>query len=324
MAKTQGVLPGMHILEVEITTRCNLDCRHCYNRRRDIFDMPLKQIKNLFTLGEKAGIWTFIVSGGEARLHPDFIKILQFIKKRPRRFRLVLQTNGTGYKDADSGWLKLFDLVHISYDVKADVRFGAKKNLALAKKLRDSGVNCYLFVTLHKKNFRQINKMVRDAGILKIPIGFNVCLPAEHLGLAYQLNEKEFEKVEKKLFLLSRSRKILRYSSPLIATLDLGKAGQWQGVRGGCTAGVGACVVTPNGDVLPCPFLRLSAGNINRKSLHKIWLESSLFNLIRSRRKFAMPCGNCEYLSYCGGCRNRAYKKSGDIQGADPCCYKKN
>ena len=35
---------SMHLLELEITTRCNLNCLHCYNRGEGNIDLPLEQV----------------------------------------------------------------------------------------------------------------------------------------------------------------------------------------------------------------------------------------------------------------------------------------
>jgi radical SAM protein with 4Fe4S-binding SPASM domain len=94
-------------------------------------------------------------------------------------------------------------------------------------------------------------------------------------------------------------------------------------IRGGCTAGVAACVVDPSGNVFPCPFLREKAGNIYEQSLSKIWTNSKLFKKLRDRDTFSRSCRNCSLLYFCGGCRNRALKHTGKITGADPLCYKK-
>ena len=44
--------------------------------------------------------------------------------------------------------------------------------------------------------------------------------------------------------------------------------------------------------------------------------------IFRSRKLFDEPCGNCEYLSYCGGCRKAAYERTSRLQGADVTCFK--
>jgi radical SAM protein with 4Fe4S-binding SPASM domain len=313
----------MHLLEVEITTRCNLDCKHCYNRNYQKIDLPVEKFKELYHFANEHGVWSFIISGGEALLSPYFDEIAFFIKNTPHKFRLVLQSNGlllTDDKIIEK--IKIFDLIHISYDITEDVREKGNRNLETARKLLDKGIKCYLFATVHKKNRRLIEEMASRANDLDIPIGFNICVPAEHLDDSFLMSKEEFMETEKKLFSLYKNGKILRYSSPLIALLDESKKGDWQGIKGGCSAGIASCIVSPAGELYPCPFFRTSAGNIFNDSLEKLWLASELFAQLRERRKIKDPCGSCEYLSYCGGCRKRAFKSFGDLQSVDPMCYK--
>jgi len=312
----------MHILEVEITTRCNLDCLHCYNRNHKNIDLPLGKIKEFYNFANKNKVWTFIISGGEAILHPKFDEFVSFVKKNPHSFRLVLQSNGILLDDKIIEKIRVFDVIHISFDLTSDVRKQGSGNFKLAKKLVKKGLNCYLFVTVHKKNRHLIDTMLDLAEKNKIPIGFNICIPVEKLDKNLLMSRTEFMETEKKLVHLFKENKILRYSSPLTALFDRSKSGTWQGIRGGCSAGVAACVINSSGELYPCPFFRLSAGNIFKIPLEKLWNESDVFNKIRKRREFNEPCNSCEYLSYCGGCRNRAFIKSGNVQGKDPMCYK--
>lgn len=322
MKKTSGVISGMHILELEITSRCNLNCLHCYNRPKKNYDLPLSKIKSFFLFAKKYKVSTLVISGGEARMHPDFQKICSFLEKQNKKgIRLVLQTNGTMIDDNFFKIAKIFDTIHISFDSSDLVRANSSSNLLLAKELLKRGIDSYLFTTLHRENYKDLNKIVNLANKNKVPIGFNVCLPTEKQGNKLAIPLVYFLALEKKLFNLSKKGKILRYSSPLTAVFNPEKKVGYVGNRGGCVAGIAACVVSFNGDVLACPFFRVAAGNIFKETLLSIWKESKLFNLIRDRKKYKDPCGKCSYLSYCGGCRNRALKINGDILAVDPFCH---
>lgn len=321
MNETEDVSLGMHILEVEITTRCNLNCRHCYNRRYKPIDLPIKDFKRLYRFAQTNRAWTFTVSGGEALMHPEFNEILDFINSTPHDFRLVLQSNGILLKKLENREkIRAFDLVHISCDSVSDVRLFGEDNFKTAKILSDAGVNCYLFATVHRKNRDRIDEMVEMADKIQVPIGFNICIRTENVPEFFLFTREEFMQVEKKLNDLYKSGKILRYSSPLTSLWEETKKSKI-GVHGGCSAGIGACVVDPKGEVFPCPFFRQSGGNIYKNSLRDIWLHSKLFEILRQRSKYQEPCQSCDKLAYCGGCRNRALNSSGSLTGPDPMCY---
>lgn len=323
MVKTLGAKLGIHILEIEITSRCNLNCKHCYNRNNKIFDLPFDKFVELYRFANNNKVWRLVISGGEALLHPNFNKIVSFIRKNKHYFELVLQTNGTLIDDDSLDKLKAFDLIHISYDIFNDLRKHGDKNIELAKKLKKEGIKCYLFSTISKTNQHFISNMVKVANSAGIPIGFNLCVPTKTTSQNFILNKKETMEAEQKLYILSLKNKTLRYTGPLSALFDKNKKGEFKGTKGGCLAGVASCVVGFDGYVYPCPFLRIKAGNIFKSSLKDIWLNSKLFKKFRFREKFSEPCCSCEFLSYCGGCRGRAYKKTKSLTGHDPMCYKR-
>lgn len=322
MKKILDAKLGMHILEIEITTRCNLRCIHCYNRNDKNLDLPLEKFIELYNFANKNNVWRFIVSGGEAILHPKFNEIVNFIRKNKHKFELVLQTNGLLINDNILEKIKIFDLIHISYDLSEKLRKDGSKSLNLAKKLKNRGIGCYLFSTICKTNFNLIDKMVKKANQTGVPIGFNTCVPVTKFNSDFIMSKAEFVETEKKLFNLFLENKILRYSSPLIAVFDKNKEGFYQGIKGGCLAGIATCVISAKGELYPCPFFRISGGNVFDRSLKDLWLNSELLKQFRDRQKFEEPCGSCEFLSFCGGCRERAYLNSGKLTGNDPMCYK--
>jgi len=311
------------MLEIEITTRCNLNCAHCYNRDMKVVDMPLERIKILLKFAEEKSVSSFVLSGGEASLHPEFDSLAKHLLESKPKIRTVVQSNGA-IEQKDINLLRGFKVVHLSFepDDSNVRRSSGQKTLKLASKFKEAGMYVYLFVTLHKKNIDKIDWMVQVANSLSIDIGFNLCV-ARHIDSDLVLPIVETKRVTEKLYKLFLERKILRFTSPLVAILQDKSSTSYIGNRGGCTAGIAACVILPNGDVTPCPFLRVKAGSIYEKDLTEIWFDSPVFNELRNRAKFDEPCGSCEYLSYCGGCRKNALAHTGKLTGFDPRCFLK-
>lgn len=88
---------------------------------------------------------------------------------------------------------------------------------------------------------------------------------------------------------------------------------------GGCLAGTNYARVTPNGDLTPCPYMPLSAGNIRQTSFVDLWENSQVFNAFRYPH-LKGKCGDCEYSEICGGCRARPYVDHGDAMDEDEWC----
>ena len=94
----------------------------------------------------------------------------------------------------------------------------------------------------------------------------------------------------------------------------------YSGGAGGCPAGTHYMGIRPNGDVTPCPYLPVFAGNLRGSLLADLWTSSEVFTDIRRRSSLGGRCGACEMNAHCGGCRARAYGMTGDLMAEDPLC----
>ena len=106
-----------------------------------------------------------------------------------------------------------------------------------------------------------------------------------------------------------------RPSSPGLSPIRI-----YSGGAGGCPAGTHYMGIRPNGDVTPCPYLPVFAGNLRGSPLADLWTSSEVFTDIRRRSSLGGRCGACEMNAHCGGCRARAYGMTGDLMAEDPLC----
>ena len=89
--------------------------------------------------------------------------------------------------------------------------------------------------------------------------------------------------------------------------------------HGSCPAGKYYCRITPEGDVTPCPYMPVVAGNLREASFADLWRDAGVFADLREP-KLGGRCGACEFSKICGGCRCRAYATYGDYLAEDPAC----
>jgi molybdenum cofactor biosynthesis enzyme MoaA len=85
-------------LRIEITGKCNLLCKYCYNEKFNSSkvssnELSFKEIKKLIEEGMALGINNVLLIGGEPLLHPEIIKILDYIKNK--KLSLSITSNGT-------------------------------------------------------------------------------------------------------------------------------------------------------------------------------------------------------------------------------------
>jgi radical SAM protein with 4Fe4S-binding SPASM domain len=88
----------------------------------------------------------------------------------------------------------------------------------------------------------------------------------------------------------------------------------------GCLAGSAICFVSHTGEVFPCGYLPVSAGNVRRQTMREIWNDSAVFAKLRDVDQLEGKCGLCEFKKVCLGCRARAYYASGNYMAEEPYC----
>jgi radical SAM protein with 4Fe4S-binding SPASM domain len=91
-------------------------------------------------------------------------------------------------------------------------------------------------------------------------------------------------------------------------------------VTRGCLAGSSVCFVTHKGEVYPCGYLPVVAGNVSKQPFSEIWNDSAVFAELRDTGNLKGKCGCCEYKNVCEGCRARAFGETGDYLGEEPYC----
>lgn len=88
----------------------------------------------------------------------------------------------------------------------------------------------------------------------------------------------------------------------------------------GCLAGTAVCFISNEGEVYPCGYLPVSAGNVRRQRFAEIWNGSEVFRLLRDPGALEGKCHDCRYQALCGGCRARAYAATGSFLAEEPFC----
>jgi radical SAM protein with 4Fe4S-binding SPASM domain len=93
-----------------------------------------------------------------------------------------------------------------------------------------------------------------------------------------------------------------------------------QAMTKGCLAGTGVAFISYQGEVYPCGYLPVLAGNLHSQSLAEIWETAPVFQQLRDSSNLKGKCGYCEFRNICMGCRARAFAATGDFMDEEPCC----
>jgi radical SAM protein with 4Fe4S-binding SPASM domain len=323
----------------EVTSNCNLHCFHCHARGGEQTyeeldtDKAKVVIKNLAAVRE---FRTLVFTGGEPLVRKDIYKLLNYASSLG--FYTVLATNATLITKDVAQKLKKANVEGIAASIdfidpaQHDVYRGASGAFKAALKgianAQQKGMYIQINITVSRRNLTQLEDLLKLADRLRahavllyqlIPFGRGESLLSE------TLDSKAFVK------LMVQVRNIQKWIKPVIIPVGLPEhfvfLAQSKKLNlafaskafKGCIAGRGMFYIKPNGDVWPCPFLPLKAGNLLKNSSIEIW-KSSIFNLLRNRKNLKGYCGECKYANICGGCRARAYAYTKDPFASDPIC----
>ncbi len=288
--------PSLRYLELQVTDRCNLACRHCYLGKSKKRDLDAGTMESVFKQFEVMQGLRMIISGGEPLMHPEFWKINEMLKGRS--FRSILLTNGTLLTKDNIGTINVgeyqisVDGLQESHDAfRGKGTF--KKAMDAVEMLIKNGkdVSVGTMVNRYNRNdFPEMEELFTTLGVRE----WSVDIPVE-MGYAR-----------------GQSASIFLPANEASAYLRFGFGGGLYKSSGDYVCGAHLCAVTPSGDVCKCGFYADSpSGNIKDKTLKTCWEK------IEKGKLGDLECGRCEYLSECrGGCRYRAFME-GTEKGVD-------
>jgi radical SAM protein with 4Fe4S-binding SPASM domain len=316
-------------LQVHVTEKCNLRCKHCYNeewtREIDIksFEDVLHQFKKILEMANTEG--TVYITGGEPltwKHHLDAIRLSIKEKIPPRLF-----TNGTLIDRKKARELKDEGIryVQVSLDGIGDTHDSIRGKgmfrraiMGIHHLVRED-IEVIIMVTLMKRNLYQVTELLNLAerlGVKRIAFGRFVSMGNGVNLESDNLTRKDIRQVFSLLEMESKEREIeIAMRDPLWGIT------QESNLRfSGCAAGQLLLDVLTDGTVLPCRRLEVPVGNLFKTPLHAIWLTSPILRKLRNRGN--LECRDCSKIQICGGCRGLAYASTGDMFARDPHCFR--
>jgi radical SAM protein with 4Fe4S-binding SPASM domain len=314
-------------MEIEFNSICNFRCMYCYaaeNGQRSN-ELTVEQFQDVITQAKDLGARKIIVLGGEPMLYPSILDMLRFIRDLDMdvelftngsgitpemaqtlygmRVRVVLKMNTFNEKIQDtlSGRKGAYDQIRRAFDNLKQAGYPSAD--------RFMGVS----TVVCRQNIDELPKLwvwLRDQNIAPY---FEMITPqgGARDNSALDINTKEAEEFFHK-----------------IAELDRTKYGHhWEPrpplVGGVCLRHQFSCAVNSEGYVQPCVGVTIPIGNVREKKLADILKDSEVVSDLKSYRSMIKgPCGNCDHISECYGCRGAAYQLTGDYLASDPLCWR--
>ena len=329
----------------EVTLACNLRCIHCHASSGTPSPDELTTEEGFRLLDELAKVREFrmlVITGGEPLVRKDIFDLLAHGKELG--FSYVIATNATLITEETAFRLKENGVsgVAVSLDAPVSSIHNMIRNHERAFELAIRGIkNAKRAGLVIQVNFTAMDynlhtlegtiDLVNDIGAdimlvyQLVPVGRGRNIRDASLGR--ERNKRLYEIITRKQ---RDSRTIVKpvampqYWSYMIKSN--GDNGLLRGIGKaffhGCTAGRGLVYIKANGDVWPCPFVEVRAGNVREEPFTKIWREAEVFKNLRNRKETLKgKCGTCKFNEICGGCRGRALALTGDYLGEDPYCF---
>jgi AdoMet-dependent heme synthase len=310
---------------IELTQRCNIRCKHCYNFDRDqpketvdcTPELSREEILQLITDLREAGCLFLTLTGGEALLHPDLPAFLDHAASLNLAVQLL--TNGVLLRPGVVGQLSSYpNLLRVCvslYGADAEVHDGItqapgsfERTWAGIHRLRAAGIAVRLKFVIMRDNAHQVAEMQAQARSQDLVFNMDLTVTARHDGTAGSLDVRvQPERLEP----------LLR--GPLNDLVYLGGERRFTDTEWACNCARGNCAITARGDVQPCIAVPMAAGNIRKQPFAEIWRSSPVFRWIRELRiEDYKECAPCSHRSWCTRERGAAYTHSGSYTGIDP------
>lgn len=319
--------PRLASLQFELTSRCNERCIHCYipnGKKNSGSDMSFEEFKFIIDQYVAMGGLHVTLSGGEALMNKDILKILRYCREKDLQISLL--TNLIALKDEQIPILKevnlsliqvsLYSMDPLKHDKITTVRGSFEKTKSAILKLHAANVPVQISCPVMKANKDGYDEVIKFAQSLRMKVQTDYIMMAEAnfdtSNLANRLSIEESEEVIRDIIDNDPDYKkaildIEPWSSlprEEFANMPL------------CGAGMNYLCVTVNGDVYPCAgWQSMIVGNVFKQTLKDIWENSKQLNYIRGVKQKDFPkCMECEARDYCYMCLVRNYNEShGDM-----------
>ena len=310
-----GLLSAPVTIQWDITSGCNLRCKHCYSSSADsdpdelAEDEALRIIKEAYDIG----VHSLHILGGEPFFRSDVIHLLQ----EASRLGLTchVSSNGTLIDGSKTGALS--GLTGLTVDVSLDSvdpqvhdwlrgKGAFHKAISGIHHLAKDGIRFSTTCTVNPRTLGQMQEVVDQAirlGAYRVqflivsPIGRAL----DHEPELVLNSEQRVQFTQTLHALQAKHGGELIIDSPAASTPAHGATGSAEFldefVLSGCMAGIDKMAIRADGSVTACPHLKEVFGNVREASLDQIWANMHL----KRAERLGWDCAAVPFNGICGG-----------------------
>lgn len=340
----------MQAYQWHITDNCDQRCKHCYLFGEDArlkcvttpWEMLMRTLDECALDAARRHAWPMLaVTGGDPILHPQFWEFAGEIHRRGILW--VMMGNPFHLNGEVCARLRQLGVTHYQMSLDGLEPFhdymrkpgSYRATLEAIRWLNEAGVRPQLMATASRKNLDDIIALMDVAaehGAYSLTFA-RYCATSPEKAEDYPAPE-EYRRFLERYYDKSRELArqgcktrflqkehlftLLKWERGEFTVPDYSKANRNM-VCDGCHLGRSGCILA-NGDVVACRRMESTVGNVWRQSLCE--LETCDAMKRYADVKQIEKCKDCELLNWCRGCRAVGFNATGDLQAADPCCWK--
>jgi heme b synthase len=340
----------LRVLFWETTAGCNLECIHC--RRLDVSrklmesDLSTEESFRLIDRIRATGECILVFSGGEPLMRPDIFELTAYANKVG--LTVALASNGTMLTPEIAKKLKASGVqrIAVSLDGAGPETHDAFRKLPGSfdravkgiKYAQEAGIETQINSTIAKHNVHEVEKLYQNAIdigcqalhiFMLVPVGCGV-----EIEESQSLDAEKYEEVLNWFYDVSKEGKIqtkatcaphyfriMRQRAAIEGIEVTPRTHGMAAMTKGCLAGQSICFISHKGEVFPCGYFPLEAGNVRTTDFKEIWERAEVFEKLRDVNNLEGKCGACDYKVVCEGCRARAYfYTDGNYLAEEPYC----
>lgn len=315
--KSHGKIP-LHC-SIDITSNCNLRCKHCYIRPDGTSeDLTTNEWRTILNSLADSGCLRLLITGGEPFLRQDFLEIYSHAKSLG--FLITIFTNGTLLTNEIVDYFKEYPplLIEISfYGSNEEVGKKVTRNgnyykdfIRSINKLKDTNIPLILKTSVTVDTIDDLPAMEEYASNINIPFKCDPYIipriDGSKLPLDYQISPSRLVMLEIKQ-LEKNGKKIFDY-------LDNNNANILHMKKlYGCRAGINTCHITSSGYLSPCIISKQLQYDLRSFTFKEAWLRLTTEIATQKVTKY-FKCIDCHYRDKCAWCPAKAILYNNDSQ----------
>jgi radical SAM protein with 4Fe4S-binding SPASM domain len=305
--------PQLTNLHMEITSKCNEKCVHCYiphdnkinHIEPDLFYNILEQCK-------KMNLLHITLSGGEPMMHINFVDFLK--KCNEYNFSVNVLSNLTLLDDAIIEEMKRNRLLSVQvslysidpniHDAITQIKGSFEKTKDAILRLKENDIPLQISCPIMKQNLDSYNDVIDWGKARNINVGSDYVIIARYNHTTQNLlNRLSINDVRE--VISQRIVNDLKYSKLMEEEAEKKKNMRPDDIV--CSVCHSSICIADNGNVYPCAgWQDYVVGNVNEASLNDIWSNSVKVQYLRNLRKQDFPkCIKCSDKEFCTMCMVR-------------------